>query len=158
MSVTTPIRPGHDEDFYAWTLDQARRLREFAKSRPNEPIDWELVAEEIEDVGISDRRGADSYLRLVLVHLMKLEYAADAQPVRHWRAELKAFRVKLDKRLTPSLRPQLQRNLAESYQIAYADAIAALWQDVEFESRLPRTCPYTFEQITGDWLPEQARG
>lgn len=37
--VATIARPLHDEDLHAWALDQAARLRDLAKQRPNEPID-----------------------------------------------------------------------------------------------------------------------
>ena len=47
----------YEEDFFAWTRDQASALRRMAKDRWNGPLDLEHLAEEIEDVG-SDRRDA----------------------------------------------------------------------------------------------------
>jgi hypothetical protein len=39
--VTTEVkdRPSYDDDFYAWTRDQAEHLRAQARLRKNEPID-----------------------------------------------------------------------------------------------------------------------
>jgi hypothetical protein len=39
-------------DYYAWILDQARALRE----RRADEVDWENVAEEIEDLAKSEKR------------------------------------------------------------------------------------------------------
>jgi hypothetical protein len=58
--------------------------------------------------------------------------------------------------LTPSLRSLLRRRLADIYELARAEALAALAGDPEFDDRAPDRCPYTWEQITGDWLPARA--
>ena len=47
----------YDEDFYAWTQDQAAALRRLAAERWNGPLDLERLAEEVEDLG-SERRDA----------------------------------------------------------------------------------------------------
>ncbi len=44
--------PGYDEDFYAWTVEQAKLLRSGELSQ----IDAANVAEEIESLGRQDRR------------------------------------------------------------------------------------------------------
>ena len=44
MSTATDL---HEQDFYAWTQEQAAKLR---ASQPAE-LDWESLAEEIEDMG-----------------------------------------------------------------------------------------------------------
>ena len=43
----------YDEDFYAWTQNQAQALRRAGAERNNAPVDWENVAEEIESMGRS---------------------------------------------------------------------------------------------------------
>jgi Domain of unknown function DUF29 len=43
---------GYDEDFYAWTVEQARLLRSGKLSS----LDVENLAEEIESLGRSDKR------------------------------------------------------------------------------------------------------
>ncbi|HET6470056.1 MAG TPA: DUF29 domain-containing protein [Geminicoccaceae bacterium] len=156
MTTRTLGRPSHDTDFPAWAFDQACRLRELARSRSNEPIDWELLADEVEDMGRSELRAAEAFLRLALVHLLKLEFARDASPRQHWRKELHAFRSNFRHRTTPSVAARLERELDAVYDVARAEAIAAEWQDPELEDRLPRSCPYRFEQVTGEWLPGRA--
>lgn len=158
MSPPTVIldRPRHDEDLHAWALDQATRLRDLAKQRPNEPIDWDLLAEEIELMVGSERRACQAFLEHVIAHLLKIEYARDPEPIPHWCREVRAFRRNLDRASTPTIAGRLKANLAEHYAAAVEDAEAALHRDPTFLGRAPRTCPYSFEQIVGSWLPERA--
>jgi hypothetical protein len=158
MATTTRQRPTHDEDLAAWALDQARRLRELARMRPNEPLDWELLADEIEDMGKGEQRAAEAFVKLILAHLLKLEFARDATAVHHRRKELQAFRSNYRRRATPSIHARLQAELPAIYEVARAETIAALWQDADLEDRVPCACPYRWEQVTGDWLPERLTG
>jgi hypothetical protein len=48
----------YDEDFYAWTQQQAALLRRLPP--PGNELDLEHIAEEIEDLGRSDLRAARS--------------------------------------------------------------------------------------------------
>ncbi len=155
MTAVTLDRPSHDEDLHAWAFDHAERLRALARTRPNEPIDWEHLAEELEDMGRRERRGAEAYLKLVILHLLKLEYAHDTTSARHWRAEIAAFRKNLARLLTPSLRTLLPGELADIYELARAEALATTGGDPGFDDLAPDACPYSWEQITGDWLPER---
>jgi hypothetical protein len=155
--ATTLQRPTHDEDFYAWTLDQARLLRALAKTRPNEPIDWALLAEEVADMGRRERRTCESFLEHIIAHLLKIELSRDPQPARHWAAEVRIFRRHLARALTPSIEVRLRRSLDRHYRAAVEDAEVALVADPTFLDRAPRECPYSWDQLTGDWLPERGR-
>src|SRR5260370_12163148 len=57
----------YDEDFYAWTQEQATLLRSGQFSQ----VDIENVAEELESMGRSDKRQIDSRLEVLLTHLLK---------------------------------------------------------------------------------------
>jgi len=57
----------YEDDFYAWTVEQARLLRSGELSA----IDAANVAEEIESMGRSDRRAIESRLAVLLTHLLK---------------------------------------------------------------------------------------
>ncbi len=62
----------YDDDIVLWSEQQAaaiRRLRETARGLPNE-LDIENVAEEIESVGRSELAAVESYVELILVHLV----------------------------------------------------------------------------------------
>src|SRR6476659_6914962 len=98
--LKTPLLPSYEGDFFAWTLDQGRRLRE---TRPNS-IDWENVAEEIESVGRSEKGEIESRLNVLILHLLKWRY----QPSKRksgWRATILEQRQRIARRLhdSPSL-------------------------------------------------------
>jgi len=49
-SIKNPSSNLYERDYYAWLQDQVQALRE----RRIEEVDWENVAEEIEDLGKSE--------------------------------------------------------------------------------------------------------
>jgi hypothetical protein len=147
----------YDQDLYAWTQEQAARLREGAVHE----LDLEHLIEEIEDVGHSQRDALASHLLVLLTHLLKLAIAARERPGdlaragRGWRTTCRTQRRLLDKRLcrNPSLRPTVPEECAEAYAIAREEAATAL--DVE-EAVVPLVCPWTPEQVLEmDFWPQE---
>ena len=67
----------YENDYSAWTAEQARHLR---RSKPT-GVDWENLAEEVESLGRSDKRAVGSALKIVLEHLIKWQFqpASDRQ-------------------------------------------------------------------------------
>jgi hypothetical protein len=123
-------------------------------------MDLEHVVEEIEDVGGSLYREVRSRLRTVIEHLLKLEHSAAIEPRAGWERTIRRERVDLAEDLTPALRPRIERGLARFYEAARIEAAAALRAHAEHPAAdaLPATCPYTLDQVTGDWLPNRAAG
>jgi hypothetical protein len=70
----------YEEDFYAWTRNQAAALRRLAASRPNLALDFPHLIEEVADLGISQRDAVRSQLRRIIEHCLKLEYPAARDP------------------------------------------------------------------------------
>lgn len=90
-------------------------------------------------------------------HLSKLEHAAATEPRVGWQRTILAQRADLAEDVTPSLRPRIGRNLARFYAAARTEAAAALRAHGEHVAdTLPTTCPYSLDQLAGDWLPNQA--
>jgi DNA-binding PucR family transcriptional regulator len=143
----------YDEDFYAWTQQQADLLR---RLRPaGNELDLEHIAEEIEDLGRSDLRAAQSLCEHVIEHFLKLEYSGLEQPADHWRDEIVEWRLQLEKILTRSIEAKL--DLPARYRAALR-LLRRLERDLSgFASRLPAECPYALEQIVSsgdeDWFP-----
>jgi hypothetical protein len=50
----TRLEQLYETDFYAWTQAQAKELRRFARTRPNLPLDFAHMAEEIRALGRSE--------------------------------------------------------------------------------------------------------
>jgi len=143
----------YEEDFYAWTQQQAELLRRLP-AIGNE-IDLEHIAEEIEDLGRSDLRAARSLCQHIIEHFLKLEYSGLDEPADHWRDEIVEWRLQLEQILTRSIVAKL--DLPGCYRTAIR-LVRRLEREVPgLISRLPVECPYTLEQIVGaggeDWFP-----
>jgi hypothetical protein len=145
----------YERDFYAWTQAQARELRRFAAARPNVPLDLARLAEEIADLGKDRRDALRSWVRRVIEHLLLLEHSPATEPRNHWEGEIAAFRNDIGDRLTRTLRRDLQRRLPQLYQEARRVAERKMGRHGEGAAagRLPEECPYTLEQVVGDWWP-----
>lgn len=149
----------YDEDFFAWTEEQARALREAAARRANDPVDWENVAEEIESVGKSDRRALESRLTRLIEHLLKLEWSPAAEPRAGWRRTVREQRREIAALLedSPSLRGRIR--LEAAYTGGREDAVDGLREDGVSSAALPVACPYTLDQVLdADWWPESRAG
>ena len=143
----------YEEDFYAWTQQQAELLRRLP-AIGNE-IDLEHIAEEIEDLGRSDLRAARSLCQHIIEHFLKLEYSGLDEPADYWRDEIVEWRLQLEQILTRSIVAKL--DLPGCYRTAIR-LVRRLEREVPgLISRLPVECPYTLEQIVGaggeDWFP-----
>jgi Domain of unknown function DUF29 len=142
-------RADYEEDFFAWTQEQAQALR--VRATPG--LDWDNLAEEIDSMGRRDRRKLESRLRRILHQLLKRQ----AQPGlrgRSWQRTLREQRRQAEKLLkeSPSLRPQIPALIDEAYPDARADAL----DDTGLRPRtFPAECPFTVEQVLDQgYLPE----
>jgi hypothetical protein len=149
----TSLESLYEDDFYAWTQQQAELLRRLPPL--GNELDLEHIAEEIEDLGRSDLRAAQSLCEHIIEHLLKLEYSGLEDPADHWRDEIVEWRLQIEKILSRSIVAKL--DLPGCYRTALR-LVRRLERDVPgLLSRLPVECPYTFEQIVGasgeDWFP-----
>lgn len=152
----TARTPGslYEEDFYAWTQIQARALRRLADSRPNLPLDLAHLTEEIRDLGKERQSALRSWTTRIIEHLLLLEHSTTIDARRGWIGEIVDFRSEIDERATPTLRRDLQRQLPVLYQRARRNLLRKLAAHGEPETpELPETCPFTLDQLLGDWWP-----
>src|SRR5207237_8425800 len=103
------VKSLYDEDFVAWTQQQAKALRAAAGSRTNQPLDWENLAEEVEDLGKSVRREMGSQIRRIIRHLLKLQYSPAIDTRRGWFESITGARSEMEDILeqNPSLRSEV---------------------------------------------------
>jgi hypothetical protein len=150
-----PDGPRHDDDFYAWTQYQASVLRAMPTS--DNRFDRAHVAEEIEDLGKSERDAVRSQMRRILEHFLKLQFSPAAAPRLGWLASIAEARSVLGDKLSPTLRHDLETRLVVLYNDARYQAELALLQHDEATAAgaLPVTCPYSLDQILAErWYPE----
>jgi hypothetical protein len=148
----------YEADFFAWTRLQAKELRRFARSRPNLPLDLGHIAEEIAELGTSQRDALRSWTRRIIEHLLLLQHSRAHEPRRGWSEEVLNFRSQIDDRLSATLRRDLRRQLPRLYDRARRDAKTRLqlYGESEAWARLSDRCPYTLDQVLGDFWPEPA--
>src|SRR3546814_1610136 len=80
----------YDTDFYAWTKAQADRLRRLEATRANLDLDLPRLAEEVEDLGKSERNTLRSHLRRIIEHCLKLEWSPATDPRGSWRLSIRS--------------------------------------------------------------------
>ena len=137
----------HDNDFYAWTQEQAHLL----KTGQLHQIDWQNIAEEIEDMGRSEKRQLESRLEVLIMHLLKWQFQPSLRS-RSWQLTIKEQRLRLEKLLQEN--PSLQSNLSEVIEKVYP--LAALSAERETGlSLFPETCLYNSTEIlSSEFFPE----
>ncbi len=102
------------QDFITWTEEQARRLRAHDAA-----IDWDALAEEIEDMGRSEAGAYKSTLRLICHRLLVWIH----QPERRsnsWRVTITTGRVRVGDIEESS--PSLKAKRTETFARVYAQA------------------------------------
>jgi hypothetical protein len=154
------MKPLHDTDFFAWSKAQAEALRTEARIGSNQKLDWENLAEEIEDLGVSQLSALESQVRRIIEHFLKLENSPASGPRRGWRESIVDARVEIEVLLdrNPSLSAGIAAIVSVEHSRAARKAIAGLQRYRELEPSLAariRATVYTAEQILGDWLPPE---
>ena len=138
----------YEADIAAWADEQARLIR----AGQFDQLDLLHLADEIEDVGKSERRELVSRMAVLLAHLLKYQH----QPERRsgsWdrtiREQRKAVLLALDE--TPSLRPMLTSDhwTARMWSDAVTQAIGETGLD-----DFPDICPWAMDEVLRDgWMP-----
>jgi hypothetical protein len=149
-----PDGPRYEDDFYAWTQYQAGVLRTL-RTHDNR-FDREHLAEEIEDLGRSERDAVRRQVRRILVHFLKLAHSPARDPHFGWMGSIVDARAQLGDKLSPSLRRDIDETLARHYAAARRQAALELQEHGEHAAArsLPTGCPYTIDQILADeWYP-----
>jgi hypothetical protein len=166
MSDTAQL---YDRDWYAWTQDQAARLRAWPEHLWPAGLDVEHLAGEAEDLGGSQRRAIESYLRLVALHLLKLEFHPSVDARSHSMGEVATFRdtLALDFRDSPSLRarcsdlyPGAWRRARRAFRRQLAEE--APERVAAFDTMCPAEAVPRYDLVSQllaeDWFPDRETG
>jgi hypothetical protein len=138
----------YDDDILLWSEQQAAAIRKLGKTGrdlPNE-LDIENVAEEIESVGRSELAAVKSYLRLIVLHLIKLRVEPDVAAASHWRSEIVGFHSEMMDRYAASMR--LRIDIDAIWRSAREQSILAF--DGARQQRvaeLPMKCPIDLDDL-----------
>jgi hypothetical protein len=147
--------PDYDDDFYAWTQHQAAVLRDMPVA--DNRFDREHVAEEIEDLGKSERDTVRSQVRRIIEHFLKLQFSPATEPRYGWMESIVDARQTLFDKITPTLRREIERELGKLYRDGRKRVAMGMTHhgEAEFADRLPGECPYKLDDVCrDDWYPE----
>jgi hypothetical protein len=129
----------YEIDYFKWAMDTAAALREGRI----QDVDMEAAAEEIEDLGKSERRSLHSALVQLFKHLLKSKYQPQLATVS-WEVSIEKQRRQVARLLeeNPSLKTLLTCSdfMADVYGDAVLDAIVETGLP---KGTFPAECPFT---------------
>ncbi len=136
-------RVPYERDYYGWVEHNVNSIREGRL----DDVDWMNVAEELEDMGKSEKRALRSQLARFLTHLLKWSHQIQRRrsSEHSWRATIEHARDTVLELLdeNPSLKPLLR----ELFLAAYRDALAQVVSETNLpKERFPEQCPWSFAQ------------
>jgi hypothetical protein len=152
MSETdTKSRPNslYESDFYTWTQEQARLLRE----RRFGELDLENLVDEVESVGSSEKREIRSRLIILIGHLLKWKFQPRGRGAS-WTDTIFEQRQQLNDILTSS--PSLQNYQKEQISRMYRNARLHAANETGIAIGVfPKECPFDSNQILDlEFFPE----
>jgi hypothetical protein len=131
----------HDQDFAAWADATAKALRQGTLA----PADATVVAEEVEDMGKSERRKLHSHMTVLLQHLLKWRAQPDLRD-RSWQVTIAVQRQSVPKLLEDS--PSLRRDLEAGLATDFADAVELAATEMgHLNGDLPHVCPWSLDEV-----------
>ncbi|MEB3309930.1 MAG: DUF29 domain-containing protein [Snowella sp.] len=136
--IDTTLKTLYETDFALWIAETLSSLR--SKDMAN--IDFENLIEEVEALGISQRKSLESFLVRLFEHLLKRCYVALPDCYRNWEIEIRNFRRELKRELKYS--PSLKRFMLEIWDEAYQEALEAVKNDYP-KALFPDLCPFSLE-------------
>src|SRR3546814_2502322 len=68
---------------------------------------YHRLAEEVEDLGKSERKTRRSHLRRIIEHCLKLEWSPATDPRGSWRRSISQARLEIEGRMTATLRREM---------------------------------------------------
>ncbi|SRR6266508_549752 len=141
VPAAEPAGAAYDRDFYSWSLEQARLVRE---SRWD-AVDRENVAEEIESLGREQFNKLESALRVLMMHMLKWDHQSDRRS-RSWSISIRQQRLEVEDVLAdnPGLKSRIAEAIARGYRKARLEAAKETGLD---EATFPDACPYSWDDI-----------
>ena len=137
----------YDTDILGWSERQVELLRRLAAGeRVNDQIDWENVAEEVENVGRSELHRTESLLTQALRHRLKIMAWPGSSEVPHWQEEATLFQMDAARAFQESMRQRLDMALI------YRRARHRFPQQIDGQAPLPLpdVCPVMLDELLSE--------
>jgi hypothetical protein len=139
----------YETDFYAWTQEQARLLRE----RRFDDLDLDNLVDEVESVGSSEKREIRSRLKALLTHLLRWKFQPGFRG-NSWRRTIREQREIITEILESS--PSLRDHVSKSMHAAFIGATVAASEETGLMIGIfPDECPFSVDEaIDIEFFPE----
>jgi Domain of unknown function DUF29 len=149
VATKPPPNELYESDFYVWTQEQARLLRE----RRWPDLDLENLAEEVESMGRSDKREIERRMRVLIAHLLKWKFQPGGRG-NSWIRTIFEQRTALLGLIeeSPSLREFGRDTVFKKYTAGRL--LAASETGIAF-GLFPEDCPFTPDEVLDlEFFPE----
>jgi hypothetical protein len=131
----------YEADFYAWTQEQARLLRE----RRFDDLDLDNLVDEVQSVGSSEKREIRRRLRILLTHLLKWKFQPGMRG-NSWRRTIREQRESIAEIVEES--PSLRSYVLDAMRAAYTGATVASSEETGLAIGIfPPECPFDAEKV-----------
>ncbi|PZN80198.1 MAG: DUF29 domain-containing protein [Candidatus Methylumidiphilus alinenensis] len=134
----------YETDHSAWALKQVALLR----SGHTSALDFEHIAEELEDIMGNNRREMHRRFRVLIGHLLKWQFQPGHRSTS-WRSTIRNQRNDIEDMIAES--PSLKRLVSEKIASAYPKAVALASDETGLPKTVfPSVCPYTELELLND--------
>ena len=139
----------YESDFYTWTQEQARLLRE----RRFDDLDLDNLVDEVASVGSSEKREIRSRLKVLLTHLLKWKFQPGFRG-KSWSGTIWEQRWIIADILESS--PSLGGYVEHAMRLAYVGATVEASQQTGLAIGVfPKECPFSLAQTLDlEFFPE----
>ncbi|NEX19013.1 DUF29 domain-containing protein [Thiorhodococcus mannitoliphagus] len=136
----------YEQDFFTWTQEQATYL----KQGRLELLDLEHLAEEVADMGRSERRELASRLAVIITHLLKLQVQTQRTSAneKSWRRSIIEQRRAVSSHLSENAGLKNPLQSASAFDTAWVDGLSVALRETGLDPDLfPEDNPYRLEQL-----------
>jgi hypothetical protein len=131
----------HDKDFFAWTQEQAKFLKEKAFDK----LDITHLFEEVESMGNQNKTELRNRLAVLLMHLLKWKYQPELKG-KSWFLTIVQQRSDIEDLISDN--PSLKHFLPEIFIKAYHKAVTFSAAETGIKkTAFPKESEWTIEQV-----------
>ena len=139
----------YQTDFYSWTQEQARLLRE----RRFDDLDLDNLVDEVASVGASEKREIRRRLKVLIAHLLKWRFQPGLRG-NSWRRTIRQQRDTIADIVETS--PSLRSYVLQAIPAAYNGATVTAAEETGLAIGIfPAECPFDADEILNpEFFPE----
>ena len=138
---STGGRTRYEDDVYGWVQEQVALLR----AGRVDSLDLDNIAEELNDVGLSEYHRLQSAVEIVLLHMLKWDQQPERRS-RSWALSIAEHRERALMQLerSPGLKSSLEAAQRKAFRLGRLGAARQMKRPLRM---LPTECPYTWDEI-----------